>query len=156
MTKMLTILPAKFNPNLYEKSTFLTKEDFGNGYSKWLFEELRRNLKLSKDGVGLAAPQLGINKRAFVMRWAGQFYYCANPMWTGDTMSTNGDPITEFKKEGCLSFIGKQVEKERYYHILAAYENPDGTVNCVEKNMYGMLARIFQHETDHLDGVCIV
>ena len=58
----------------------------------------------------------------------------------------------EFDDEGCLSFPGIQVEVERWIDITLSYQDLEGKVQTMSAN--GWLARILQHELDHLEGVC--
>ena len=104
-------------------------------------------------GVGLAAPQVGIEQKLLVL----------NP--SGDASDRAGERVLcnprvvrkkrrEFGEEGCLSFPGIQAEVERWVEITVAYQDLDGqeqTLSCD-----GWLARIVQHEIDHLEGVFFV
>jgi peptide deformylase len=101
-------------------------------------------------GVGLAAPQVGINKRLMVYNESG------DPKdWMGETVMIN--PIivefsdaTDIEQEGCLSFpaIRGDVERSRWIKVEAM--NIRG--KKFKKKFRGWEARIFQHEYDHLDG----
>ena len=62
------------------------------------------------------------------------------------------DPI--LTKEGCSSAPGKQVLVERALGIRVSYTAPNG--EKVERRLGGLLARVVQHEVDHLDGICMV
>jgi len=95
------------------------------------------------EGVGLAAPQIGLNLRLFVMDCEGVKLIAANP----EIVSTEGE---QSGQEGCLS-VGKvpavvvRAEKAR----LRA-QNEKG--EWFEQEADGYAARAFQHETDHCDG----
>lgn len=102
--------------------------------------KLMRNLK----GCGLAANQIGIPKRFFV--W--DFGMVINPEITSHSDETVENP------EGCLSFPGKLVNKARYRWIKVDYIDERGIL--MDKLLVKTPAIIFQHETDHLDGICIV
>jgi peptide deformylase len=104
-------------------------------------------------GVGLAAPQVGIGLKLLVL----------NP--AGDAKDRSGERVLinpkitktkgrEFGEEGCLSFPGIQAEVERWIGITVVYQDLDGVEQ--ELRCDGWLARIVQHEIDHLEGVFFV
>jgi peptide deformylase len=104
-------------------------------------------------GVGLAAPQVGVEQKLLVL----------NP--AGDKKDRSGERVLlnpritkkkgrEFGEEGCLSFPGIQAEVERWVDITVTYQDLDGKEQTLPAN--GWLARIIQHELDHLDGVFFV
>lgn len=99
------------------------------------------------NGIGLAAPQIGINKRIFVMGNAAQSYICVNP----EIISGTGD-IKE--QEGCLSFPGLWLHVSRYETVQVRYQDILGKTH--EREFTGLAARVFQHEYDHLNGQCFV
>ncbi len=110
-------------------------------------------------GVGLAAPQVGIGERLVVIEYAeeaeqeGQevkkvkpkLYVLINPE------IVKASEETELGVEGCLSIPGLVGEVERFSAIQVKGLNRHGQPMKVKAN--GWLARIFQHEIDHLDGV---
>lgn len=104
-------------------------------------------------GVGLAAPQVGIEQKLLVLNPAGN-----KDDRSGERVLCNPRLLRkkgrEFGEEGCLSFPGIQAEVERWIDITVVYQDLDGkeqTLSCS-----GWLARIVQHEMDHLDGVFFV
>ncbi|ABQ47144.1 MULTISPECIES: peptide deformylase [Thermotoga] len=100
------------------------------------------------DGVGLAAPQVGISQRFFVMDVGNGPVAVINP----EILEI--DPETEVAEEGCLSFPEIFVEIERSKRIKVRYQNTKG--EYVEEVLEGYAARVFQHEFDHLNGVLII
>ncbi|ACB09512.1 peptide deformylase [Thermotoga petrophila RKU-10] len=100
------------------------------------------------DGVGLAAPQVGISQRFFVMDVGNGPVAVINP----EILEI--DPETEVAEEGCLSFPEIFVEIERSKRIKVKYQNTRG--EYVEEELEGYAARVFQHEFDHLNGVLII
>ena len=116
---------------------------------KELAAKMLELMKAAK-GVGLAAPQVGVNRRLFVMNPDGQPDHdtiYVNPVLTeGD-----GDEEAE---EGCLSLpkIHLVVNRSKTMHIRA--QTLDGS--SFEQTETGYLARIWQHETDHLNGVLLL
>jgi peptide deformylase len=98
------------------------------------------------DGVGLAAPQIGLSRRIFVAELNGQSFCIVNPQ-----ISQTSD--CEMMEEGCLSLPGKAVVVKRPKQIQIQGLDTTGKTLCF--TAAGLLARIFQHETDHLNGVMI-
>jgi len=99
-------------------------------------------------GVGLAGPQVGISLRVFTFD-DGQTgpSFMANPVLFGG----EGELLEE---EGCLSIPGPYHETKRYARIMCSGQDVDGAP--LELTGGGLLARIFQHETDHLDGMLFI
>lgn len=106
-------------------------------------------------GVGLAAPQVGVPLRLFVYNWTDDDSHlwrgvAINPeLWI--TPAPTGDADVEEESEGCLSIPGERFPLRRgeraILHALDLDQKP------FELSADGWLARIFQHEYDHLDGV---
>jgi peptide deformylase len=95
-------------------------------------------------GVGLAAPQVGISLRLFGFDdGASGPAVMANPSLS----SPEGEVLEE---EGCLSIPGPYHETKRFERIACRGQDVDG--EPIELTGDGLLARIFQHETDHLEG----
>lgn len=106
-----------------------------------------RVLLREQNGVGLAAPQLGLPVRLFIIDYGGRRYTCINPeiiKWSGNTMEG---------EEGCLSFPGQTVIIPRDTRIKVSYIDEIGETK--KHYMTDWVARIFQHEFDHLNGVTI-
>ncbi|MEA5454310.1 peptide deformylase [Sinomonas sp. JGH33] len=100
------------------------------------------------DGAGLAAPQVGVGKRVFTYQIDGERGHIVNPV-----LSLSED-YQEDVVEGCLSIPGVAFPVRRRRATTAVGFDVHG--NPLEINAEGMLARAFQHETDHLDGVLFV
>ena len=108
-----------------------------------------------QNGVGLAAPQVGITKRFLVMMNpdSGEVFKMVNPKITGRGTKT------VIMEEGCLSVLGPD-----NLPVFANVSRPDSvTVEWIDERghpcaaeMSGLPARIVQHETDHLDGVLFI
>ncbi len=99
------------------------------------------------DGVGLAAPQVGIRKRIVVIDCGDQPYVLINPV----ILETGG---SQTGQEGCLSVPGKVgiVTRPNYAKVKAYNENMEEYIIEGEE----LLARCLCHEIDHLDGVMYV
>lgn len=94
--------------------------------------------------AGVAAPQIGVDKRAFSYNVDGQVGYVINPV----LVEVSGEP--ELMDEGCLSVPGLWFKTLRYPFARVTGIDLDG--NEVELSGTGVLAQALQHETDHLDG----
>jgi peptide deformylase len=103
-------------------------------------------LMLAHEGIGLAAPQVGITQRLFVAEIHGRSMCLVNPVIVARCGS---DRMTE----GCLSLPGVYVDVQRDGQIEVQGFDAQGRKqrHCVE----GLWARVVQHEIDHLDGVLI-
>ena len=100
-----------------------------------------------KDGVGLAAPQVGVNKRIFVADMGEGPIIFVNPKIIKKSNPT-------FLEEGCLSVPGIVVNVRGPENITVEYI--DHVNNRVRREYSGLMAKIFQHENDHLDGKLII
>lgn len=100
---------------------------------------------IANDGIGLAAPQLGLMQRIFVMKDNKQSFVCVNPK-----VIEVSDSFTAHK-EGCLSFPGLYLKIKRPSAVKVEYHTLEGT--CVTEAFDGILAACFQHELDHLNGI---
>lgn len=97
------------------------------------------------DGVGLAAPQIGISKRIVVIDVDGKSYLeLINPV----ILSSEGE---QYGPEGCLSVPGVQGMVRRAKKVTVKAMNRKGEDFVVEGE--DLLARAFQHEIDHLNGI---
>jgi len=106
------------------------------------------------NGVGLAAPQIGVGKRIFVYKYANEdgappTGVLVNPVLTLSKVS-GAAPDPDEEEEGCLSFPGEQYPLKRAEW--ARVEGFDGHGNPVKFEATGWFARVIQHEYDHLDG----
>ena len=108
-----------------------------------------------QNGVGLAAPQVGITKRFLVMMNpdSGEVFKMINPR-----IISRSDNMVVIE-EGCLSVLGPDdlpvyANVARPDSVVVEWTNADGKQNTAE--MSGIMARIVQHETDHLDGILFI
>jgi len=97
------------------------------------------------NGIGLAAPQVGVQKRLFIMGNEHKLVVCINPKIISGTGNVKD-------LEGCLSFPDLWLKVVRYDSIVVQYQNISN--ETVNDTLTGIIARVFQHEYDHLDGVC--
>ena len=111
---------------------------------KEVAEEMLRFVK-SNNAIGLAANQVGIPKRMFVMSIEGEDFVCVNPIVLSES------PTVSSQEEGCLSFDKKTCEVERPVEIVVEYADIKGDI--IQKTFNGIRARCFLHELDHLNGI---
>ena len=131
------------DPTLRKKSFEVV--DFGEKTHQ-LLDDMKETL-IKADGAGLAAPQVGVLRRIFIVYVDGKFYECINPV----ILKQKGK---QRDNEGCLSVKGKYGEVVRPNFItLKAYDRY-GKPFVV--NAEGFLAQAFCHEYDHLDGIIYV
>lgn len=123
-----------------------------NDRLKLLIEDMYETMDMAY-GVGLAAPQIGILKRLIVVdnredeEEEGERpmrFYMINP----EIIEKDGEEVS---MEGCLSVPGKQGTVKRAKHIKVKYNDLEGQEIIMEAEDF--LARIIQHETDHLNGI---
>jgi peptide deformylase len=100
------------------------------------------------EGVGLAATQVGRLKRVFVAAIEDDEYVIVNPVLSDRSQTT------ETATEGCLSIPGIQVDVERPIAVTISGQDVSGKPLRIEAS--DLLARVLQHEVDHLDGVLIL
>ena len=119
--------------------------DFGEKTHQ-LLDDMKQTL-IKAEGVGLAAPQVGVLRRIFIVDYNGQYFECINPVM----VSQKGKQIGQ---EGCLSVKGKYGTVERPMKVIVKAFDRFGKPFTV--NAEGFLARAFCHEYDHLDGIIYV
>lgn len=120
--------------------------DFGI-YTKNEISDLIRNMRVTMDkarGVGLSANQIGLNFQVFVARVNKKFYAIFNPKIIKTAVFKKG------MEEGCLSIPEEYDEVFRPDQIKLTGYNRNGKKIKIQAR--GILARVFQHEVDHLDG----
>ena len=116
-----------------------------NDRIRTLIDDLNETMALAQ-GVGLAAPQVGVLRRVCVVDlWDGENHYeMVNPVIT----LAEGD---QYGEEGCLSVSGMCGDVHRPQHVKVSCLDRNG--NPVEYEGFDLLARAFCHEIDHLDGI---
>jgi len=147
------------HPVLRQRAQAVSAELLGSAAFGELIEIMSATLE--GRGVGLAAPQIGVSLRVFVMkdpkervemdkeaaikeRSAVPFEVVINPVWR----AVNDEKV--IFPEGCLSIPVLTAAIPRYRTIEAEWTTPDGAAR--KETLVGWPARIFQHEYDHLEG----
>ncbi|MBE7087651.1 MAG: peptide deformylase [Clostridiales bacterium] len=131
------------DPTLRKRSFEVT--EFG-AKTNQLLDDMKDTLKKA-DGVGLAAPQVGVLRRVFIIDYDGIQYECINPVMLSQSGSQTGD-------EACLSVRGKFGTVKRPMRVTVKAFDRKGKEFTVKAE--GFLARAFCHEYDHLDGIVYV
>ncbi len=102
---------------------------------------------LAAPGVGLAAPQVGVGLRVIVVKVDANLYTLVNP----EVMKASGEQVG---LEGCLSIPGYVGEVKRALRVVVRGLNRHG--KTVRIKAEELLARAFQHEIDHCDGILFI
>lgn len=133
---------------------------FGTPELAGIIKDMEETLDGQLDGVALAAPQIGIPYRIFIVRYDRTI----PPPPMGEHPADVGVYINpEFVKssrrrvemdEGCLSVRGIYGKTMRHERSTVRAKDVDG--NIFERGGGGLLAQIFQHETDHLNGILFI
>ena len=108
-----------------------------------LLDDMRETL-IDSNGVGLAAPQVGILRRVVLVDIGEEILELINP----EMLETDGEQVGA---EGCLSVPGKYGLVKRPYYAKVRAQDRDG--NWYEAEGEEIIARCFCHELDHLDGI---
>lgn len=106
------------------------------------------SIMILNHGIGLAAPQVGVNAAVMVMgnRDAGYAYFNPRVIAVGTEVAP--------AQEGCLSYPGLYLNIKRPTIVKVEYEDTTGETHT--KELSGIMARVFLHEMDHLYGICFV
>ena len=134
------------DPILKLKATALTEFDAKH---QRLFDDMIETMHV-EDGVGLAAPQVGVSKQILIACPTvkkGEEYVIVNP----EIYESSGQ---ETAVEGCLSLPGISGEVTRAKKIRVRFKDRHGNAQDVEVKDF--FARIIQHEMDHLDGMLLI
>ncbi|MBU2104102.1 peptide deformylase [Patescibacteria group bacterium] len=147
---------------LREVAPALPEELFNTPELAQILEDMRTALDAEPDGVALAAPQIGVSYRIFIVRYDR----IVPPPEDGDAelpadvgVYINPEFIRTSQRrlevdEGCLSVRGIYGKTRRYERATVRARREDGS--SFERGGGGLLAQIFQHETDHLDGTLFI
>ncbi len=122
-------------------------------------DEIRRTIvamlqtMYSADGIGLAAPQVGIHKQLVTIDCEPDKPEVPPLILINPTIKKYGNTLCR-DQEGCLSIPGVYLDVERPETIEVAYKDESGRPRTLKAD--GLLARAIQHELDHLSGVLFV
>ncbi len=131
--------------DVLRKKCFLVT-DFGKKTAE-LLDDMRDTL-LKANGVGLAAPQVGVLRRIFVIDMENEgFFEFINP----EIIEEKGE---QYGTEGCLSIVGKWGDVKRPETVTVKYYDREGKE--FKKTVSGLFARAVCHENDHLNGILYI
>ncbi len=140
----MEILIGENNQTLRQKSLPVRRI---NADVRSLIEQMKKTMK-QNNGVGLAAIQIGEPTRIIVCEIDDKFYTFINP----EIIKSFSETLA--MEEGCLSLPNMYGEVERPKKIILKAINFDG--KKIKIKAFGLLARVIQHEIDHLDGILFI
>ena len=114
-------------------------------------EKTMINIMHSNKGIGLAANQVGLDARVFVMGTNNVGGFCEPQIFINPYITKYSEESLSHT-EGCLSFPRVFLNVKRPVWIEAVYQDING--NTIESKIDGYMAKVFQHEHDHLEGIC--
>jgi peptide deformylase len=147
------------DPVLREIAQSVQESEFGTPELRELIDDMAATLDAEPDGVALAAPQVGVSKRLFIVRY--DRLLSGDELQKGPNLGVYINP--EFVKssrrrlemdEGCLSVRGMYGKTIRHDRATLRARDIDGLK--FERGGGDILAQVFQHETDHLDGILFI
>jgi peptide deformylase len=148
------------NPVLRKKAVDVNIDEISSEKIQSIISEMKKVMATQKDGVAIAAPQIGYSLRIFVVsdkilseadkkyKSIGRDLVFINPTIT--KLSRNKHQV----EEGCLSIRWKYGKVNRSIKATVKAYNELGVL--IERGASGLLAQVFQHETDHLDGILFI
>lgn len=145
--EIVTVANKKDEKRLRKKAAVFDFRKRPKNESRELVRTMRQIMQ-EADGIGLSANQIGVDARVFVARVENKFYAVFNPEII--QKSKEAAPMDE----GCLSVPGVYGIVERPARVVLRGLDQNGKV--IKIKAWGLLARVFQHETDHLDGKLFV
>lgn len=151
------------HPVLRSRSLEVPREKICSAELRKIIRDLKDTLKESIDGIGIAAPQIGIGQRIFIVSEEAKFVGLKEPRpedkdWANlvyiNPVIIKRSKVMEDGTEGCLSVPGKFgiVSRHQKIAIKAYDENGKSIAHGATK----FFARVLQHESDHLDGVLFI
>lgn len=162
------ILDHKESPILREKAESVPLEDIGTKKLHDILTRMKTALHEQEDGVAIAAPQIGVGLRIFLVSGKAAHMYRGedNKLHVSEGAETEKDLVfinpeitklsktKKFMEEGCLSVRWQYGEVKRSEKATVRAYDEHG--KKFETGGAGLMAQIFQHETDHLDGVLFI
>jgi peptide deformylase len=133
----------------------VTKEEFSSPYLLGVIASMKKALNKEHDGVAIAAPQIAVSLRIFVVaEHAYEEHAKHKPLVFINPVIIKKSKKTAIMQEGCLSV--RWVYGKTRRSLLATVEAYDEHGKKFTYGGTGLIAHIFQHEIDHLDGVLFV
>ncbi len=148
------------DPVLRDIAADVSEDMFGGAELKGVVNDMIGALEVEKDGVAIAAPQIGVPLRIFVIRHDRLYPpppegpLPADPIVYINPEFVRASRRREVMDEGCLSVRGVYGKTYRYQRTTVRARGLDGST--FERGGGGILSQVFQHETDHLDGILFI
>jgi len=146
MSRILKIITNP-NPILRNKSEEIAIKEISSNKFQGLCSDMAKTM-IESDGIGLAAPQIGKNIRVIVINTKNGELCMINPKITRKSWKK------EWGEEGCLSVPDVFGQVKRHKKIKCRFLNTKA--EPVEIEAEGLMARVIQHELDHLNGVLFI
>ncbi len=160
----MTDIIQKENPILRQIAKEVHIKEIKSKEIQKVISDMKKSLRAQKDGVAIAAPQIGVSLRIFVV--SGKVFDMQDNVFDENAKQINDDlvcinpvlgKLSKEKhevEEGCLSvrYLYGKIIRSKKATIKAINENGEKFT----RGASGLLAQIFQHETDHLDGVLFI
>ncbi len=148
------------NPVLRQKAKDVAMAEIGTPRIDGIIADMKKALSTQKDGIAIAAPQIGESLRIFVV--SGQLLSEADKTYKGEASELvfiNPEIVRRSRdkkelEEGCLSVRWLYGKVKRSTRVSLTALNEKG--EKIERGASGLLAQIFQHETDHLNGTLFI
>ena len=134
-------------PVLHQRAAEVSKEELGTPELLQLIKDMLETMRQA-NGVGIAAPQVGVSKRIFIADNSGSAIALINPVFTSHTNKM------AWGEEGCLSVPGKWDQVKRYHYVTVEALSFKG--DKLKFEAADFFARVLQHEMDHLDGILFI
>lgn len=135
------------NPILRKKSVDVNLKEIISREFRRLLSSMLKTM-VETDGVGLAAPQIGKNIRLIAINSKDGAFCLINPKIIKKSWAT------ELDQEGCLSIPGIFGKVRRHKKVTLIYYDRNG--KKIKLTAQGLMARVMQHEIDHLNGVLFI
>ena len=151
LMRVLSVFDQDDSLVLRTKSVDFTDKDLRSNAFKALAAKMLYTVKdPSQDGVGIAGPQVGLNRRVVAVQ---RFDLPGEPFGVYPNIRIDslwGEIVPG--PEGCLSVPGWRGVVPRFDHVIVSYKDPV-TLQTIKDTIEGFTAVIFQHEIDHLEGI---
>jgi peptide deformylase len=144
MSRIITVASKREEAILRQKTAPFDFSRFTRKEIKTLVADMRRTMKEAQ-GVGLAANQIALNLSVCIAHIDRKLYALFNPL------VTKASEEADVMEEGCLSIPGVFGDVERPVRVWIEAQDAQG--KKIKIKAFGLLARVLQHEIDHLNGI---
>ena len=145
---ILTLLSTE-DPRLRQPSADVSEVELASVETQKLIDEMIATMRAQKNGVGIAAAQIGVNKRIIIVDHNGK----GEHVYINARLSDASKQMVE-SEEGCFSVPGTWglVQRHKKIHLKAL----DRTGKKINRKATGFEAVVLQHEIDHTDGILFI